>query len=446
MDACTTSPAESQNNSLKHKSSNVNSRMNLSTSVRKVVDGISDRLERRKSKADRELSQTNMSSQAPTKNYLIKKGQGLADCNFDASLERKSARLGTNHTISWNFELTNDEVFEEGVDVKDIQFARPKFLRVRELHVDIDHDEKCFVQCKCGKRRTIGVPCICFWKLARDADIPMSDIMDVGMFDVRWLKSFNSHFGQRFDGEYSRIAKMLMIAQNQCFEDDGKGTQISQKYMDALLKEPDDVVYPILGKNTTKDDLTEAMWVLDRGKRKNPKATTWMDLMLHTSGTTAFDVGLEDYENPEDMTLHDLSSGMNEYKNLSEQNLRMQEALQNISQYKEDGDLTKTEDIRTYDVRENVRKYTYDLFKSFNEDAKARDQDFLDIKKGIEEVFERQRGVLNRRHGKVGGGKGRLELYGQEGGGCHSPLKKTKYSVKFTPKNQGQNKKRKRRK
>ena len=34
-----------------------------------------------------------------------------------------------------------------------------------------------------------------------------------------------------------------------------------------------------------------------------------------------------------------------------------------------------------------MTKYTYDLFKSFNEDAKARDQDFLDIKKGIEEGF-----------------------------------------------------------
>ena len=66
------------------------------------------------------------------------------------------------------------------------------------------------------------------------------------------VKSFNSHFGQRFDGEYSRIAKTLMIAQNQCFEDDGKGTQVSQKYMDALLKEPDDVVYPILGKKYNK--------------------------------------------------------------------------------------------------------------------------------------------------------------------------------------------------
>ena len=73
MDACTTLPAESQNNSLKQKLSNLNSQMNLSTSVRKVVAGILDRLERRKSKADHELTQTNMSSQAPTNNYLIKR-------------------------------------------------------------------------------------------------------------------------------------------------------------------------------------------------------------------------------------------------------------------------------------------------------------------------------------------------------------------------------------
>ena len=120
--------------------------MKLSTTVSKVVDGISDRLERRKRvrQADHELTQTNMSSQAPTK-IFDRNGQDLADCNFDASLDRKSARLGTNHTISWYFELTNDAVFEEGVDVKDIQFACPKCLRVRELHINIDHDEKCFV-------------------------------------------------------------------------------------------------------------------------------------------------------------------------------------------------------------------------------------------------------------------------------------------------------------
>ena len=65
----------------------------------------------------------------------------------------------------------------------------------------------------------------------------------------------------------------------------------------------------------------------------------------------------------------------------------MQEALNNISKYKGEGDLTNSEDVRTYDGRENVRKYSYDLFKSFNEDSKARDQDFIDIKKGIEEVL-----------------------------------------------------------
>ena len=101
--------------------------------------------------------------------------------------------MGANHTISWNFGLTNVEVFDKGVDGKDIQYIRPKFLRVRELHIDVEDDEK-IVPCKCGKHRTIGVLCICFWKMARDSDIPMNGIMDVGMFDVRWLKSYNSHY------------------------------------------------------------------------------------------------------------------------------------------------------------------------------------------------------------------------------------------------------------
>ena len=115
----------------------------------------------------------------------------------------------------------------------------------------------------------------------------------------------------------------------------------------------------------------------------------------------------------------------------------MQEALKNISKYKDGGDLTNSEGIWAYDERKNVRKNTYDLFKSFNEDANARYQDFIDIKQGINKVFEHQRGVMNRRYGKVGGGEVCLELYGQEGGGYHSPLKKTKYNVKVASKKWG---------
>ena len=37
----------------------------------------------------------------------------------------------------------------------------------------------------------------------------------------------------------------------------------------------------------------------------------------------------------------------------------MQEALNNISKYEDEDDLTNSEDVWTYDVRENVRKYTY---------------------------------------------------------------------------------------
>ena len=55
MDASTTSPAESQNHSIKHHGSYVNSRMRLSTSMSRVVDGITNKNLRRKNAAIREL-------------------------------------------------------------------------------------------------------------------------------------------------------------------------------------------------------------------------------------------------------------------------------------------------------------------------------------------------------------------------------------------------------
>jgi len=150
---------------------------------------------------------------------------------------------------------------------------------------------------------------------------------------------------------------------------------------------------------------------------------TWIDLMLHTSGTTAVDVGLDDHDNSQYMTLNDLSTNMHEYKNLSENNHRMQEAVVIASKKWDCDKLINSEDVWAYGVREDVQKYDYDQYESFNEDAKVRDQDFADIKERIEKVFECQHNILNKHHGKVGVGKDRLELCGQEGGGYQSPLK-----------------------
>ena len=79
MEACTTSPAESMNHSIKHTASKVNSRVNLDNSLCKIVNGVTNRLQRRQKLAHREMNQNNLSSKSPTREYLIQKGQGLAD-------------------------------------------------------------------------------------------------------------------------------------------------------------------------------------------------------------------------------------------------------------------------------------------------------------------------------------------------------------------------------
>ena len=113
MDACTTSPAESNNYSIKHIFE-CTSRVNIDKAVTKVCTGTDDRIKRRKNKAMRSLGKRNTASCAPTAPYLNIAGQGLGDRNFDDSIAYKSAQLDHDSFISWNFDVidideTNDD-------------------------------------------------------------------------------------------------------------------------------------------------------------------------------------------------------------------------------------------------------------------------------------------------------------------------------------------------
>jgi len=210
MDASTTSPAESMNNSLKHKSSKANSRVNLDNAMHKIISGITNRLKRRRNQACRELDQNNMASRATEKDFLISKGQGLTDRNFDSSNTMKSARLGYNEFIVWDFDLVDMEKIDAEDSLYDVQLAIPCFLRVRELHIDVQSDGKIFVPCTCGERTKTGIPCQCFWQIAKISTIPHQKIMTEGMFDIRWFKIFNSHFGSDED-EDAEILKCFTM-------------------------------------------------------------------------------------------------------------------------------------------------------------------------------------------------------------------------------------------
>ncbi len=71
--------------------------------------------------------------------------------------------------------------------------ARPRFLRVRRLKIN-DEENRVFVDCSCKERTKVGLPCSCFWRIARNAKINFDTIMDVGMFDVRWLKMYEAEY------------------------------------------------------------------------------------------------------------------------------------------------------------------------------------------------------------------------------------------------------------
>lgn len=262
MDACTTSPAEANNSAIKRGSFGINAKMNLDKSTGRLLKGINGRLTRRRNKARKEVYKTNNASCAPTKDYLIQKGQALIDQNFDNRMNCKSAQIGPEDWLVWNF-------IEMEREIKcPIQLYLPKFMRVRQLTVKKHSSGKIFVPCDCHYRTRIGVPCECFFNIAENSSIPSENIVDIGMVDVRYLKLFNAHYGEDTD-----LGRKLYAAQEQCFMHEGEGTQISPEFMDKLVGSGDSV-YPILGRNTTQEDFEEAMFVLNR------PTTTRFDLAM----------------------------------------------------------------------------------------------------------------------------------------------------------------------
>ena len=111
MDACTTSPVESNNNAIKHGPSGINSKMNLNKSITNLLRGINNRYKRRRNHAKRQEYRLNLASRAPTRQFVIPEGQALMDRNFDSRLWCKSTRNTTlnNRLIhrQYNYSYTN---------------------------------------------------------------------------------------------------------------------------------------------------------------------------------------------------------------------------------------------------------------------------------------------------------------------------------------------------
>lgn len=96
----------------------------------------------------------------------------------------------------------------------------------------------------------------CFFKIPDDPGIKPGKIVDLGIIDVCYLKLFNAQYG-----ENSHIGKLLYNAQQQYFENRGKGKYIRDAAV-RMLVGSSDADYPILGKNTSLQDLAKAIFFI----------------------------------------------------------------------------------------------------------------------------------------------------------------------------------------
>ena len=94
----------------------------------------------------------------------------------------------------------------------------PQFVRVRRLHLTTTMAGKHFVQCTCQGRKREGVPCSCFFWISDDAGVKHKDIVDLGMVDARYLRMYNSCYG-----EDTPNGKLMYKAQRECFEKEKNG-------------------------------------------------------------------------------------------------------------------------------------------------------------------------------------------------------------------------------
>ena len=161
------------------------------------------------------------------------------------------AKIAKNRWMVWNCNAIDH------IEVPDpLMLHLPRFVRVRQLHLTSNSAGKHFVKCTCEGRTREGVPCSCFFRISDNAGVNSEDIVDLGMVDARYLRMYNSCYG-----EDSPNGALMYTAQRECFENERMGTLVSENTMHKLVHD-DDAEYPIMGISMTEKDFDEAKYVM----------------------------------------------------------------------------------------------------------------------------------------------------------------------------------------
>ena len=190
MDSFTTSPVESQNNII-HNHLGINSSMNAEKGIAKISEYSEQQYALNEKEGIQSLNKTNLSSRAPTKEFIIDKSQAIADQNYDASHDYSYCQIGRGKWLVWHFHH-----LYVGRKVLKFPYSElPTFCRVRIVEL-----RKCgsmkFLDCSCQYYRRLGIPCTHLFTVVKQ--------MDLNMFHIRHYKIYDI-FAHKDDSKLSNL-------------------------------------------------------------------------------------------------------------------------------------------------------------------------------------------------------------------------------------------------
>jgi len=167
--AMTTSPVESMNDLIKNKQ-NINSRLNLSNTVGRIITDHKTRFSDHVNKEFMQMNRTLLSSQAPTKDHIQTKCQHMIDYLHDTSHRQKCIQTNEREWLCWDFKNSQlhfdtdpfDELDYNNIKSIDMESKMPTFDEDRIIssmkipsflnvfHIMVTSTEgRLFMKCSC---------------------------------------------------------------------------------------------------------------------------------------------------------------------------------------------------------------------------------------------------------------------------------------------------------
>ena len=302
---------------------------------------------------------------------------------YSSALISNPFKVGEDTWHCWCFETEIDDEYQAAP-----WCHLPRFHRVRKLTLK-EHDGKKFIHCSCAFYDRTGIPCPHFFYIV--------DEIELNMIHVRYWKVYHAHYN-----ENSELGKELVRAQQQHFDCETMGIQVSDDTIRKARLSNGQTSFPIFFLGTTTEDYNEALFVLDS---RCCRYHHMVQYKKNREGDSDSDSDNDDcmYASNDETTLANLAEQDCMLSNTSQ---RMQEEIEQSQ---------KSGYLQTDDEKAATRKNCITAVDSVLNSSRLSQADKEDFEQQVIKLKDKLFEKAAEEYGAQGGGDGVFQWSGERG-------------------------------